>query len=129
MTFDDKDDRPWMTEKLKVKVKRKHKVYRDYLKNGKTEADYMHVHHAITEVSQLISESKDKYYNKLSMKLNNPKTSSKTYWSILKTFYNGRKIPIIPPILKEGKLESDYFKIKANYFSSFFCFSVYSFSE
>ena len=79
----------------------------------------MYVHHAITKVSQLISESKEKYYNKLSMELNNPKTSSKTYWSILKTFYNGRKIPIIPPILKDGKLESD-FKIKANYFNNFF---------
>ena len=99
----------------------KHKVQRDYLKNVKTKADYMYVHHAITEVSQLISESKDTYYNKLSMELNNPKTSSKTYWSILKTFYNGRKIPIIPPILKEGKLESD-FKIKASYFNSFFAF-------
>ena len=63
----------------------------------------MHVHHAITEVSQLISESKDKHYNKLGMKLNNPKTSSKTYWSILKTFYNSGKIPIIPPLLKDGK--------------------------
>ena len=72
----------------------------------------MHLHHAITIVSQLISESKDKYFYKLSMKPNNPKTSSKTYWSILKTFYNGRKKPITPPILKEGKLESD-FKIKA----------------
>ena len=93
-------------------MKWKHKVYRDYLKNGKTEAGYMYLHHAITEVSQLISESKDNYYNKLAMKLNNPKTSSKTYWSILRTFYNGRKIPIIPPILQDGKLESD-FKIKA----------------
>ena len=72
----------------------------------------MYVPYVITEVSQLISESKDKYYNKLAMKLNNPKTSSKTYWSILKTFYNGRKIPIIPPPLKDGKLEYD-FKIKA----------------
>ena len=111
MTFDDKDP-PWMTEKLKERIKWNHKVYRDYLKKGETDADYMYVHHAITKVSQLISESKDKYYSKLSMKLNNPKTSSKTYWSILKTFYNGRKIPIIPPILKDGKLESD-FKIKA----------------
>ena len=118
VTFDEKDS-PWMTEKLKEKIKWKHKVCRDYLKNGKTDADYMHVHRAVTEVSQLISESKDKYYNKLSMRLNNPKTSSKTYWSILKTFYNGRKIPIIPPILKECKLESD-FKIKASYFNSFF---------
>ena len=82
--FDDKDP-PWMTEKLKEKIKWKHKVYWDYLKIGNTEADYMYVHHSITEVSQLISESKDKYYNKLAMKLNHPKNSSKTYWSILKT--------------------------------------------
>ena len=79
----------------------------------------MYVHHTMTGVSQLISENKYKYYNKLAMKLNNPNTSSKTYWSILKTFYNGRKIPIIPPLIKDGKLESD-FKIKANHFNSFF---------
>ena len=89
MTFDHKNS-PWITEKLKEKIKWNHKVYRDYLKNGKTEADYIYVHHAMTEVSQLISESKVKYYNTLAMKLNNPKTSSKTYWSIFKTFYNGR---------------------------------------
>ena len=46
----------------------------------------MHIHQTIIEVSQLTSESKDKYYNKLSIKLNNPKTSSKTYWSSLKHF-------------------------------------------
>ena len=117
-----------MTEKLKEKIKWKHKVYRDHLKNGKTKADYMYVHHAITEFSQLIPESKGKYYSKLTTKLNNPKTSSKTYWSILKIFYNGRRIPIIPPLLNDGKLESD-FKINANYFNNFFRFSVYFFSE
>ena len=53
------------------------------------------------------------------MKLNNPKTSSKTYWSIFKIFHNGRKIPIIPPILKNGKLKTD-FKIKADYFNKIF---------
>ena len=63
MTFDDKDP-PWMTEKLKEKIKWKQKVYRDCLKIGKTETDYMYVHPAISEVSQLISESKDRYYNK-----------------------------------------------------------------
>ena len=61
------------------------------------------------------------------MELNNPKTSYKLYWSFLKTFYNDRKIPIIPPILKSGKLESDF--KKANYLNKYFCFSVYSFSE
>ena len=78
---------------------------------------------AVTEVSQLIKESKDEYYNELAMKLSNPKTSSKTYWCILKTFYNGRKIPIIPPLLEDGKCESD-FKIKANYFNNFLLLGV-----
>ena len=37
----------------------------------------MYVHHAIAEVSQLNLKSKDKYYNKLAMKLNTPKTTVK----------------------------------------------------
>ena len=78
VTFDDKDP-PWMREKLKEKAKWKHNVYKDCLKNSKTKADYMYVQHGITEVSQLISKSKDKYYNKLAMKLHKPKTSSKSY--------------------------------------------------
>ena len=36
--FNDKDP-PWMTEKVKEKIKWKHKVYRHYLNNSKTEAD------------------------------------------------------------------------------------------
>ena len=56
-----------MAEKLKEKIMWKHKVYRDYLKNGETKActcmciwlyDYVHVHYAITEVSQLIQKVK-----------------------------------------------------------------------
>ena len=53
------------------------------------------------------------------MKPNSSKTSSKTYQSILKTFYNGQKIPIIPPILTDGKLKFDI-KIRANYCNNFF---------
>ena len=39
----------------------------------------MYVHHDITKVSQLISESKDMYYHKLLMKLKNPKTRPENY--------------------------------------------------
>ena len=35
----------------------------------------------IAEVSELISESKDEYHNKLAIKLNNSKTRSKTIYS------------------------------------------------
>ena len=38
---------------------------------------------------------------------------------MLKTFFNGKKVPIIPPLLINNKLVSD-FKVIANYFSDFF---------
>ena len=117
MTFHDKDP-PLEDRKIKRENKKETQVYRDYVKNGQTEADYKYVRHAITEVSQLILESKDNYYNKLAIKLNNAKIISKTYWSIIKTFCNGRKMPIIPPIVRDGKLEFDL-KTKANYFNKF----------
>ena len=74
---------------------------------------------AIIEVSDLIYKKKNDYYNALARKLSDPTTISKIYWFILKTFYNTKKVPIIPPILLENKLESDFFK-KANYFNKFF---------
>ena len=71
------------------------------------------------ELSSIISQRKDKYYLQLAKKLNDPQTNAKTYWTILKMFFNGRKIPIIPSLLIEGKLVSD-FKEKANMFNEFF---------
>ena len=49
------------------------------------------------ELSSIISQRKDNYYIQLVKKLNDLQRNAKTYWSILKTFFNGRKIPIIPP--------------------------------
>ena len=59
------------------------------------------------------------FYYKLSTKLANPSTSSKTYWSILKTFVNGKKIPIIALLLVNNKLVTN-FSEKANLFNEFF---------
>ena len=60
---------------------------------------------AITEVSDLIYEKKNDYYNALAKKLSDPTTRSKIYWSILKTFYNTKKVLIIPPTLIENELD------------------------
>ena len=67
----------------------------------------------------MILERKEKCYNHLSMKLNNPNTSAKTYWSILKSFYNDSKVPLIPPLVVNNKIVSDFTK-KANIFNDFF---------
>ena len=66
-----------------------------------------------------IEESKEKYYTKLSNRLADPLTSPKTYWSILKTFLNNKKIPCIPPLFHENKFVTD-FKEKAELFNHFF---------
>ena len=45
------------------------------------------------DLSYVIRLSKAKYYERLAVKLNYPKTAPKlTYWSILKIFVNGPKI-------------------------------------
>ena len=43
-----------------------------------------------------------------------PNHRPKTFWERLKTFYNGDKIPLIPPIIVNDKLVSDY-EEKANH--------------
>ena len=81
--------------------------------------DYLRLKEATVLVSQVIAKRKEDYHNFLASKLNNPKTSAKAYWSILKSFYNGKKIPVIPPLLINNEIISD-FKMKANHFNSFF---------
>ena len=73
----------------------------------------------ITEVIELISSTKALYYENLGKKLSNPLLQVKTYWSILKTFYNGKKIPLIPPLLIDKKFVTDI-RRKANIFNKFF---------
>ena len=60
-----------------------------------------------------------KYHECLADKLNGSKTAPKTYWAILKTFVNGSKIPLIPPLLVDDKLLTDFLD-KANLFNNFF---------
>ena len=75
--------------------------------------------YAISEISAAISKGKDEYHRWLAQKLSDSSASSKKYWSIFKRFYDLKKVPNIPPLLINNKLESD-FKTKANYFNSFF---------
>ena len=57
----------------------------------------------------MILKRKEVYYRLLSLKLNDPHTSAKLHWYILKTFYNRKKIPLIPPILINNKVISNHF--------------------
>ena len=66
-----------------------------------------------------MEKRKYEYYYRLRKRLNNSNTSAKSYWTFLKTFYNKRKIPLIPPLLVNNSFVTD-FKEKANLFNEFF---------
>ena len=71
-------------------------------------------------------KEKKEYYDQLSKKLSDPLTSSKTYWSILKTFYSCTKIPLIPPIILDNNVITN-FREKAIFLNDFFglqCMSI-----
>ena len=59
------------------------------------------------------------YYENSARKLNKPLLQAKTYWSVLKTFYNDEKIPLISPLLAGDKHVTDI-KTKANIFNEHF---------
>ena len=66
-----------------------------------------------------INLNKKEHYDRLNSKLRNPKTSSKAYWSILKSLYCDRKSPVIPPLLINNNFVTN-FKTKAKLFNFFF---------
>ena len=98
ITIDDKDP-PWLTPRIKKKISDKNTLYKEYLQNGKSQIDFNKVHDACNLINELIVENKKSYYNRIIRKLSNPKTSSKAYWSTLKTFFCDKKVPVIHPSL------------------------------
>ena len=81
----------------------KKKLYQQYIQNRMFESNLVFIESLIAELNDLISYAKDLYYENLAKKLNNPLFQAKTYWSILKSFYNDRKVPLIPPLLIDNK--------------------------
>ena len=67
----------------------------------------------------LIDDSKQKYFLRLTHKLNTIQKSTKACWVLLKIFLNNRKIPVVPPLFHNSKFVTD-FKEKAELFNSFF---------
>ena len=115
------DDRnpPLVTENIKKLLKDKSKFYTKCIKNGREEGDYKKLLNITTNITTEISNSKKNYFDNLAEKLCDPKLNWKAYWSILKSFTNWKKVPIIPPLLINDHFVTN-FNEKANYFNDFF---------
>ena len=130
ITCDDKDP-PWITEQIKRFIIQKDNAYKKYARNGRNAHDLQHFNILVDQLNENIEQSKQKYYQNLSTKLNNPSTNRKKYWLIIKTLFNGKKVPLIPPLLVNDNFVTN-FKEKANIFNKFFadqCIPVSTSSE
>ena len=105
VTCDDKDP--------KSKIKAKIKLYQVYVKKSRQETDFYAFEESVRNLNDLILQTKTCYYENLGKKLNDPTIQSKTYWSISKGFYNGKRVPVTPPLLINNSFVTD-FKAKAN---------------
>ena len=61
-----------MNEIIKSKIETKDKLYQQYIQNGRFESDLGFIEYLIAELNDLISYTKDLYYENLAKKLNNP---------------------------------------------------------
>ena len=107
-----------MTDSIKNKQKQRAKLTKKYFKCGKKEPD-VQITALSNECIKTILEAKEKYTRQLSQKLSDPSTEPKTYWKIINRFVNNKKTPMIPPLLVNDKIISN-FSEKANLFNKFF---------
>ena len=66
-----------------------------------------------------ILKCKNDYFIRLGKKFCDPSRSIKTYWTTLRTLWNGKKVPNIPPLLVNNELITE-FEAKANIFNKYF---------
>ena len=93
-------------------------MYKKYVNENKDPKIFDKVKSLQDELNSIIESNRQKCCSRLSKKLVDPMTSTKSYWSTLKMFLN-KKIPCIPPLKHQRKYVID-FQEKAEIFNSFF---------
>ena len=119
---DDKDP-PWFNRTIKSLIQEKKDTFNKYRKNKNNIQLLQHLRILQEKLNSFIGVSKQNYYSRMSAKLTKFHKSSKAYWSLLKTFLNNKKIPLIPPLYHQGDFITN-FKIKAELFNSFLLVNV-----
>ena len=76
----------WMTLEIKRMILEKAKIYRCYVKHGRSIADYQILHDITSKCKSAIKEAKSNYFSRLGESLNDPTITPKKYLSILHRF-------------------------------------------
>ena len=108
----------WMNKEITLLLKKRSKLTKKYY-NDPTDHNKTLLVNMANECTRLIIAAKEKNLIRLSAKLKDPSTAPNTYWSILNRFLINKEIPIIPPILVDDKVVSNFAE-KAELFNSYF---------
>ena len=109
-----------MNNTVKELINEKNDTFQCYLHSNKDAKLFSEVEYLQNELKSLIEANKKKHYSRISKRMINPLTNTKTYWSILiKSFLNNKKIPCIPPLFHQNRYITKC-KDKAELFNNFF---------
>ena len=100
------DDRnpPWIDEKIKKLVLQKNGAFLAYSRDENNTDLFNKFQSVQAHLKATIEESKQNYYSRLLNKLLDCKASPKSYWSILKTFINNKKITCISTSVSQWQI-------------------------
>ena len=96
--------------RLKTLIEKKSKPYQLYKRNKQNVALFEKFQSLQIQLNDHIEHRKQSYYSRLVDKLRDKKTSPKTYWSLLKTFLNNKKVPCILPLFHGNDFVTDFQK-------------------
>ena len=112
-------DPPWIDKRLKSKLNRKNRLFKNFKKHGYRTEDKTRLDMFRIECREDVEKAKSDYLNKFGNKLNDPNTSQKLYWKIVSKVLNKSRASIIPPLLINNKLVINC-REKAKHFNNFF---------
>ena len=107
-------DPPWMNcyiKNLIVAINSFHKNIVLSLSN--TENLFMFKDYKTSQLNQFYT-AKQKYFNKISKNICDPLSSTKFYWSLLKTILHEKKVTCIPPSFHTNKYVTGFYSFFAN---------------
>ena len=95
-------DPPWFNNKIKSLIHEKNITFKRLRSDRRNSCLRRQLNCLQDRLNDSIEASKQKYYCRMTNKLTNAEKSSKAYWSILKSFLNNKKIPLILPLFYEN---------------------------
>ena len=65
---------PWITKSIQNFIRKKNRVYKNFVKNGRPDSKQVDIENMIAQSSIIIEEAKRQYFTKIGKTLSNPET-------------------------------------------------------